>query len=74
VSVLAPPAECAPPTLFDAKGGEPMLDELLVGVWEGLAAHRVAQCPVCGGEMHAEYGVHSRPVGGRCKTCGTTLN
>jgi tRNA(Ile2) C34 agmatinyltransferase TiaS len=51
-----------------------MLDELLVGVWEGLAAHRVAQCPVCGGEMHAEYGVHSRPVGGRCKTCGTTLN
>jgi tRNA(Ile2) C34 agmatinyltransferase TiaS len=50
-----------------------MLDEVLVGVWEGLTAHRVAQCPVCGGEMEPEYGVHSRPFGGQCKRCGTTL-
>ena len=75
VSVLAPPAECAPPALFDATGGEPMLDELIVGVWEGLAAHRVAQCPVCGGDDgRRSTALHSRPVGGRCKTCGTTLN
>jgi hypothetical protein len=73
VSVLTPPAECAPPALFDATGGEPMLDEVLVGVWEGLTAHRVARCPVCDGEMEPEYGVHSRPFGGRCKRCGTTL-
>jgi hypothetical protein len=73
VSVLAPPAECAPPTLFDATGGEPMLDELLVGVWEGLTAHRVVGCPVCGGEMESQYGAHAHPIGGRCKGCGTTL-
>jgi tRNA(Ile2) C34 agmatinyltransferase TiaS len=51
-----------------------MLDEVLVGVWEGLTAHHVVRCPVCGGEMHAEFGAHSRPVGGRCKSCGTALN
>jgi hypothetical protein len=73
VSVLAPPAECTPPTLFDAAGGEPMLDEVLVGVWEGLTAHRVVECPVCGAEMEPEYAMHARPIGGRCKSCGSTL-
>jgi hypothetical protein len=72
MSVLAP-IESAPPTLFDLTGGEPMLDEVLVGVWEGLAAHRVVQCVVCGDEMAPDYGAHARPIGGRCKSCGTTL-
>ena len=32
-------------------GGEPTLDALVAGVWEGLAAHRSVGCPVCGEEM-----------------------
>ncbi len=50
-----------------------MLDELLVGLWEGLAAHRVVGCPMCGAEMEPEYAAHARPIGGRCKGCGSTL-
>jgi hypothetical protein len=61
------------PSLFDDVGGEPTLDEFLVGVWEGLAAHRVVSCPACGSEMAPEYGAHARPIGGRCGACHTTL-
>lgn len=61
------------PSLFDDVGGEPTLDELLVGVWEGLAAHRVVSCPACGSEMGPEYGAHARPIGGRCRGCGSTF-
>ena len=72
--------ECAPgavecaPSSFDAVGGEPTLDEVLSGVWEGLAAHRVEECPVCGGEMAPVYGVHPRPIGGRCRSCHSVLS
>jgi hypothetical protein len=72
VSVLAP-FESAPQSLFDLAGGEPMLDDVLVGVWEGLAAHRVVRCVVCAEDMAPEYGAHARPIGGRCTSCGTTL-
>jgi hypothetical protein len=61
------------PSLFDSLGGQPTLDELLVGVWEGLAAHGVMQCPVCRGEMDPQYGAHARPIGGRCSNCASTL-
>jgi hypothetical protein len=60
-------------SLFDDLGGEPTLDELLVGVWEGLAVHRSQVCPACGGEMEPVYGAHTRPLGGRCTSCGTKL-
>ena len=63
------------PTLFDdcsgARGGEPTLDELVSGVWEGLAAHQRVPCPVCGGEMAPGYGAHSKVVAGGCTSCGT---
>ena len=72
MSVLAT-YEAAPPTLFDLTGGESMLDDALVDVWEGLTAHRVVQCLVCGEEMAPQYGAHSRPVGGRCASCGSIL-
>jgi hypothetical protein len=61
------------PSLFDGVGGEPTLDELLVGVWEGLAAHRIVSCPVCGSEMAPQYGAHARPIGGCCRGCASTL-
>jgi hypothetical protein len=62
------------PSLFDAEGGEPTLDEVLVGAWEGLAAHQRVECPVClADRMEPEYGAHARPIGGRCSGCGSVL-
>jgi hypothetical protein len=61
------------PSVFDAVGGEPTLDELIVGVWEGLTAHRVVQCPICHEEMAPEYAAQALPIGGRCGGCGTVL-
>ena len=62
------------PSLFDGLGGEPTLDELLVGVWEGLSAHSTVACPACGGPMEPEYGARARPIGGRCQACGAALS
>jgi hypothetical protein len=70
VTTLTLPA----PSLFDDAGAQTTLDELLVGVWEGLSGRARVRCPVCGGEMQPEYGAHARPVGGRCDSCGSTLS
>jgi hypothetical protein len=55
-------------------GGEPTLDALVSGVWEGLAAHKSVACPVCRHEMAPVYGAHARPIGGSCRQCGTRLS
>ena len=55
-------------------GGEPTLDSLLSGMWEGLVAHRSVPCPLCGGEMAPDYAAHALPVGGRCRNCDTRLS
>jgi hypothetical protein len=50
-------------------GGRLTLEQRLDGVWEGLRAAGVAECPVCAHRMDA--------VGdgvGRCSECGTTLS
>jgi hypothetical protein len=60
-------------TLFDEVGEAGTLDELIVSKWTRLSAHRSTDCPVCGGEMRPEYGVHARPIGGRCSGCGSTV-
>jgi hypothetical protein len=62
------------PSLFDGVGGEPTLDELVVGVWEGLAVHRTVSCPACGAEMRPDYGAHALPIGGRCSGCDARLS
>ena len=49
------------------------LDDLIVGVWEGLSSHHTVTCPVCSGKMTPRYGSGARPVGGRCARCGSTL-
>ena len=46
-------------------GGRLTLEQLLDGVWEGLRAAGVAECPICAGRMEA---------GGRCGGCGSTLS
>jgi hypothetical protein len=56
-----------------ATGGGLTLDELLVGVWEGLSAHHTVPCPACGGALAPRYGSGPGPVGGRCRDCGTTI-
>lgn len=56
------------------RGGEPTLDSLLSGVWEGLAAHRSVACPLCGGEVRPVYAAHARPIGGCCEGCQTRLS
>jgi hypothetical protein len=60
--------------LSDELGGEPTLDEVLTGVWEGLAAHRTMPCPACGEPMRPAYGAHARPIGGRCDSCRASLS
>ncbi len=67
-------AGLAPLSLFEAEGGEPTLDDLISGAWEGLTARSATRCPVCSGVMTPEYGAHALPIGGRCGSCGTTLN
>ena len=53
--------------------GRRTLDELIVGVWEGLSAHHAVACPLCGHAMTPRYGSGPAPVGGRFAACGTTL-
>ena len=62
------------PRLAGELGGESTLDDLIVGAWEGLAAHGSVACPVCDGEMAPQYGAHHRPVGGRCQRCESLLS
>jgi hypothetical protein len=51
----------------------PTLDEVITGVWERLSSHHTVTCPVCSGKMTPRYGSGARPVGGRCRRCGSTL-
>jgi hypothetical protein len=53
--------------------GGPTLDDLLVGVWEGLTADRTVACLACGEAMTPRYSAGPAPVGGRCTSCGTTI-
>jgi hypothetical protein len=55
-------------------GGEPTLDALVSGVWEGLAAHTSFACPACDEQMVPVYGAHALPIAGRCQSCGTRLS
>lgn len=61
------------PSLFETAGGEPTLDEVLSGVWEGLTAHQAVSCPVCGAVMEPQYGADARSLGGSCGACGSRL-
>jgi hypothetical protein len=71
------PPEATERSLFDEPmGGEhnrTTLEELIAGVWEGLAVRGISSCPVCGAAMEARYGAHAQPVDGRCVSCGATL-
>jgi hypothetical protein len=58
----------------DAHGGL-TLDDLITGVWEGLAVRDTVNCPVCESPM-ASHSPASRedPLTGACISCGTRLS
>jgi hypothetical protein len=66
-------AVMAPPSPRGAPRDEGSLDELIAALWHGLDADQTVACPVCGAEMKPEYAAHTRAVGGRCTSCGSTL-
>jgi len=49
--------------LFEPAGST--LEDVVLGAWEDLAAGGPAECPVCGGTMHAAGG---------CNSCGSDLS
>jgi hypothetical protein len=55
-------------------GSGETLDRLVVGGWERLASPATAACLLCAGAMEPVYAAHARPIGGRCRDCGTTLS
>jgi hypothetical protein len=60
--------------LFDRPAGGQTFDDLIVGAWEDLSAHRTVTCPVCqGAAMRPRYGSGQGAVGGRCGDCGSVL-
>ena len=61
------------PLVLDRMDGEPTLDDLLAGAWEGLSACRAVRCPVCAGEMEPATS-DEKVESGHCKQCGATLS
>ncbi len=49
------------------------LDDLIVGVWEGLHADHSVACPVCGAAMMPRVQTGPRPVAGKCDSCHSVL-
>jgi hypothetical protein len=61
-------------SIIPASPRRPTLDELLVGVWEGLRTRSDAVCPVCEGVMRARSQAGHRSLVGCCADCGSTLS
>jgi hypothetical protein len=63
------PGAAAPPAAGSPLDG-PTLDDVISHAWEALGAQVAAACPVCGGEVEP----HGYAAGGRCGSCGSTLD
>lgn len=76
-AVLAPPVPIAATPALRARGRSSSrgtsLDALLTGTWQGLLAHGSVRCPVCRGAMTPRYAAGPKPVGGRCRDCGSSI-
>ena len=62
----------APRSWAPARGGL-TLDELIIGVWEGLSASQTVRCPACGGAMTPAGNAGPQRVAGACADCGSGL-
>jgi hypothetical protein len=54
-------------------GGGPTLDDVIVGAWEGLTAHRAVACPLCDEGMLRPRLGRNGVEDARCDRCGATL-
>jgi hypothetical protein len=52
----------------------PTLDDVVSRAWEVLRCELPAACPVCGDELIPRLSAGSGVVGGRCRSCGSTLS
>jgi DNA-directed RNA polymerase subunit RPC12/RpoP len=57
----------------DGRGGL-TLDEMVAGVWEGLAAKDAVRCPACGGTMVSRSAARAEAREGVCLNCGARLS
>ena len=51
----------------------PTLDDLVSGTWTELLSSHAATCFVCGGQLAPRWSSGPRPVGGKCRDCGSEL-
>jgi hypothetical protein len=52
----------------------PTLDDVVSRAWEVLRVELPAACPICGGELIPRASAGAGVVGGRCRSCGSTLS
>jgi hypothetical protein len=57
-----------------ARDSGPTLDDVVSRAWEVLRVELPAACPVCGGELIPRASAGAGVVGGRCRSCGSTLS
>jgi len=69
-----PSAGGAAATPLAASPHRETLEDLIAATWGGLLASHAAACPMCGGDLAPRYSAGARPVGGRCRSCGTELS
>lgn len=79
VAVPAAEPEAGPATVVTAPrpalaDGERSLDDLVSATWESLTVAEHAACFICGGDLLPRFGAGARPVGGRCRDCGSELS
>jgi hypothetical protein len=71
---VAAPSPATPSPRVPVAGGESSLADLVSATWESLAVAETASCFVCGGDLLPRFGAGARPVGGRCRDCGSELS
>jgi hypothetical protein len=54
--------------------GRLTLDDLITGVWEGLAVRATVNCPVCAGPMASRFPSSEDEPTGTCLSCGSRLS
>jgi hypothetical protein len=52
----------------------PTLDDLVSRTWEVLRVDVSTSCLMCGGELEPRHSAGAGVVGGRCRSCGTTID
>ena len=54
--------------------GRLTLDDLITGVWEGLAVRETVNCPICAGPMTFASASSGDSPTGACLNCGSRLS